>query len=151
MASQAEKYSVGMAGEHFVVAELLRRGVSASVTMGNAKRADVIAVNTDSTKVVIIEVKSSKNKEWLVGNTPPQPSSQPWIFVHIPADGSPPRYFVLTAKELHDVLSPGDAEYRRKFHAKHGVEFTGKGLCKIKMVEAQAFENTWKTILDQIA
>lgn len=150
MASQAEKYSVGMAGEHFVVAELLRRGVSASVTMGNAKRADVIAVNIDSTKVVIVEVKSSKKKEWLVGNSLPQPSSQPWVFVQIPADGSSPRYFILTARELHDVLSPGNTEYRRKFHAKHGVEFTGKGVFKIKIVEAQTFENTWKTILDQI-
>lgn len=150
MASQKEKYSVGMAGEHFVVAELLRRGISASVTMGNAKCADVIAVNTDSTKVVIVEVKSSKRNEWVVGNFLPQPSLQPWVFVHIPADGSSPRYFVLTAEEIHTILSPEEAENRRRYFERNGKEFTGKGVFKIKIKEAQPYESAWKTIIDQI-
>ncbi|MHB1756774.1 MAG: hypothetical protein ACYCT9_04585 [Leptospirillum sp.] len=43
MNKQEEKYTVDMAEAHFVTAEVLRRGILASVTMGNAKKADVIA------------------------------------------------------------------------------------------------------------
>ena len=64
---QEEKYAVGMAGEHFVAAELLRRGVLASVTIGNAKKADVIARNLESSKIEVIEIKSSSLKQWVVG------------------------------------------------------------------------------------
>ncbi len=151
MPSQKEKYSVGMAGEHFVVAELLRRGVSASVTMGNAKRADVVALNSDATKVVVAEVKSSPQKEWIVGNVVPQASAQPWVFVHVPANETPPRYFVLTAKELNGILSSGDEKYRAGFLERHGKPFTGKGVVKLKLAEAEKYENKWSSIIDQVS
>lgn len=151
MPSQKEKYSVGMAGEHFVAAELLRRGVSASVTMGNAKRADVVALNNDATRAVVTEVKSSPQKEWIVGNCTPQASSQPWVFVHIPADNCPPRYFVLTAGELNAILAPGDAEYRAGFLTRNGRPFTGKGVVKLKLAQAEQYENRWSTIIDQVS
>jgi hypothetical protein len=38
VATQSQKHSVGMAGEFFVTAELLRRGLLASVTFGNGKK-----------------------------------------------------------------------------------------------------------------
>lgn len=150
MPSQKEKYSVGMAGEHFVVAELLRQGVSASVTLGNAKRADIVALNNDATKVVVVEVKSSPKKEWVVGNVVPQATDQPWVFVHIPADGTSPRYFVLTARELNAILSPGDTKYREEFFERHGKPFTGKGVVKLKLAQAEKYENKWSSIIDQV-
>lgn len=151
MPSQKEKYSVGMAGEHFVVAELLRRGVRVSVTMGNAKRADVVALNNDATKTVVVEVKSSPRKEWVVGNLVPQATAQPWVFVHIPSDCTPPRYFVLTASELNAILSPGDAKYREEFLERHRRPFTGKGVVKLKLAQAEQYENRWLSIIDQVS
>ncbi|MCC6544715.1 MAG: hypothetical protein IT392_09470 [Nitrospirae bacterium] len=150
MSSQKEKYSVGMAGEHFVVAELLRRGVSASITMGNAKRVDVVALNNDATKVVVAEVKSSPKKEWIVGNIIPQATLQPWVLVHIPADGTPPRYFILTANELNAILSPGYLEYKERFLERHGKPFTGKGVFKLKLAQVSQYENNWSSIINQI-
>jgi len=44
-ATQARKHAIGMAGEFFVTAELLRRGLLASVSYGNAKKADVVALS----------------------------------------------------------------------------------------------------------
>lgn len=43
MSKQAVKYHLAMAGEYFVAAQLHRLGVSAAVTFGNAKTADVVA------------------------------------------------------------------------------------------------------------
>ena len=151
MPSQKERYAIGMAGEHFVVAELLRRGVAASVTLGNAKRADVVVLNRDVTKVVVVEVKSSPRKEWVVGNNIPHATNQPWVFVHIPADGASPRYFVLTAQELNALLSPGDAAFRKRFLEKHSKPFTGKGVVKLKLKEAEGYENKWSSIINQIS
>jgi len=59
-----------MAGAHFVTAEVLRRGILASVTMGNAKKADIIARNSESSQIQVIEVKSSLRKQWIVGKIP---------------------------------------------------------------------------------
>jgi hypothetical protein len=120
MPTQAEKYAVAMAGEHYVAAELLRRGVAAAVTMGNAKRADVIAIDHTTTRAVVIEVKSSPNKEWIVGSEPPVTSEQPWVFVHVPSDFSPPRYFILTASEIRDILLPGHEAYCKRYECKYG-------------------------------
>ena len=151
MPSQEEKYSVGMAGEHFVVGELLRRGIRASVTMGNAKRAEVVAMNNKATKVVVAEVKSSPRKEWVVGNVVPQAIKQPWVFVHIAADCSPPRYFIMTASELNGILSVEDANYKEIFIKRHGKPFTGKGVHKLKLTQAEKYENRWSTIIEQVS
>jgi hypothetical protein len=43
--NQKRKYMLGLSGEFLVAGELLRREISAAVTYGNAKKADVIAVS----------------------------------------------------------------------------------------------------------
>lgn len=148
---QKEKYAVGMAGEHFVAAELIRRGVAASVTMGNSKRTDVVVMNAEGTRVAIVEVKSSPRREWVVGNMVPAPSKQSWVFVHIPPDGTSPRYFVLTAKDLYEILSPGDSAYSAQYQKKNGRPFTGKGVVKLKIADAEVSENKWEKILAQVS
>lgn len=96
---QEEKFAVGMAGEHFVAAELLRREVLASVTMGNAKKADVIARNIESSKIEIIEIKLSSRKQWVVGKITESNDSRIWFFVDIPKEPENPlAYYVYTAK-----------------------------------------------------
>ena len=151
MPTQEEKYAVAMAGEHFVAAELLRRGVAASVTMGNAKRADVVVMNREATKAVIVEVKSSTRNEWVVGNTIPKSSNQPWVFVHVPSEGSSPRYFVFTAKELVELLSPGDLAYRARYESIHKTPFIGKGVVKLALTAAASGEGRWEKIIERVS
>ena len=47
MSKQSTKHKLGLSGEFLVAGELLRRGITAAVTYGNAKKADVIAVRGD--------------------------------------------------------------------------------------------------------
>jgi hypothetical protein len=107
MSTQAQKYSLAVAGEFFVAAQIYRLGARASVTYGNAKRADVVAVGQTSGKAAVIEVKSSSAGRWPVGSRVPPPSKQLWVFVHLPHNASEaPEYFVLTQHQLHQVLAP---------------------------------------------
>ena len=156
---QEKKYAVGMAGEHFVAAELLRRGVLASVTMGNAKKADVIARNLESSKIEVIEIKSSshkQHKQWVVGGGIPE-SNDPriWVFVGIPTETeAPPTYYVCTAKELNEILTKKDSEWSKKYQDRHnGESFKGRGVITLTLTEAEnnGFKNQWNKILDRLS
>jgi hypothetical protein len=151
-ATQSRKHTLGMAGEFFVTAELLRRGLLASITYGNAKKADVVALAPNGTSAVVLEVKSTTQDSWIVGGAVPAPSEHLWVFVYMPpSNDQPPRYFVLTSSELHDLLSPGDAVYRARYQERHNHEFTGTGVVTLKRTEAQPFEGKWEKILNRVA
>lgn len=151
MPSQSEKYAVSLAGEHYVAAELLRRGITASITLGNAKNVDILVLNRATMKAMIVEVKSSSRLEWIVGSGIPAASAQPWVFVHVPEDGTSPRYFIVTARIIQDLLAPGDASYRKAYQTKHHKPFAGKGVCKLRMDQILHYENIWTTITDLVA
>ena len=151
MSRQARKHSIGLAGEFFVAAELLRRGVMASVTYGNAKRADVIAVSPSTSAAAVLEVKSTSQKKWVIGNHVPEPTDNLWVLVHLPADESSPRYFVATAQELHAILAPQDIEYRRRFRERNGKEFSGIGVVSIRLKEVELYEGEWSKVLSRVA
>ena len=152
---QEEKFAVGMAGEHFVAAELLRREVLASVTMGNAKKADVIARNLESSKIQVVEVKSSSRKQWVVGKIPESNDTRIWVFVNIPKEPeSSPTYYVCTAKELYEILIIKDREYNEKYKERHnGASFNGRGVIRLELKEAEGngFKNQWNKILERLS
>jgi hypothetical protein len=50
----------GIAGEYLVAAELTRRGYVASLTLRNTRGIDILASNSDATKSVGIQVKTSQ-------------------------------------------------------------------------------------------
>ena len=45
--AEISRNSTGLSGEYFVAAELLRRGFSVGITMGNAKAIDILAEKDD--------------------------------------------------------------------------------------------------------
>ena len=150
MSKQNDKYQLAIAGEFFVAAQLQRLGVSASVTYGNAKRADVVAVSRAAGRAVAIEVKTSSRSRWPVGNRVPPASSQPWVFVHLPIEPhEPPEFFVLVQSELHTILAPAEVQYLEKFKAKHGKDYGDKtpGVSSATRAELSSFKNNWQCIL----
>ena len=58
----------GIAGEYLVAAELTRRGYVASLTLRNTRGIDILASNSDATKSVGIQVKTSQgaNARWMM-------------------------------------------------------------------------------------
>ena len=80
-----------------------------------------------------------------------EPSEKPWVFVHVPEEESAsPRYFVLTAAELHQVLSKRHHDYLVRYRNKHGKEFSGAGVIKLLMSEAAPFEGKWLKLIRQV-
>lgn len=150
--NQTEKYHLGMSGEYFVAAQLQRFGLSASVTYGNAKRADVVAFTESSDRVVVIEVKTTRQPEWTFSGRISTKSEKPWVFVHLPVkDEEPPRFFVLTQSDLFNILDPIAVEYCRKYKEKHGREFDEKsGVNNISRELLAGYENNWGAIIDQL-
>ena len=53
----------GMAGEFLTVGKLFKRGIQASLTLGNAKSIDIFALNPRNGKNFNIQVKSLRKKK----------------------------------------------------------------------------------------
>ena len=120
MSKQSRKHTLGLAGEFLVAGELLRRGIVAAVTYGNAKKADVIAVVNEI--ALTIEVKTTSEPKWVLGNQLPSANQTIWVLVHLPSDQQEsPSYYVLTGEELHALLLPQQETYLARYREKHGV------------------------------
>lgn len=92
-----ERCHLAMAGEYLVAGQLERLHLTSSITYGNAKSADVIAVNLDSEKLAVIEVKTSSRGRWPIGSKVPESSDKIWVFVHIPEKiEDSPEFYILT-------------------------------------------------------
>ena len=64
MAKRRDTSHTGRAGEHYVAAELNRRGSYASPFAGNVPGIDIVATNNDRTAVVYIQVKTKQKGNW---------------------------------------------------------------------------------------
>ena len=53
---------IGIAGVHYVVSELSRRGLIALPTIKNTKAYDIVALNEEGTRHANIQVKASSKK-----------------------------------------------------------------------------------------
>lgn len=132
--SQACKHSTGLAGEFLVAGELLRRGIMAAVTYGNAKRADVVAIHEG--RSVRLEVKTTSQPKWVLGGSIPQDCGDLWILVFLPPDTTlAPQYFVLTGVELRAAVMPRHQLYMTGYRAKHGMEYVGRGVVSVRRTE----------------
>ena len=148
---QEAKYHLSMAGEFFVAAELQRRGFSAAVTYGNAKRADVVASSRSGDKALVIEVKTASQPQWVVGSRLPDASPsrpKPWVFVYLPIDPKgPPSYYIILQSELREALTPEDTRYRKQYKEKYGEEYGDRaGVVGFLRSGADKYCGKWETI-----
>ncbi len=128
--NQKRKYMLGLSGEFLVAGELLRREISAAVTYGNAKKADVIAVNG---KIALpIEVKTTQEQKWVVGGKMPVSNDSIWVLVYLPPASQPAEFFVLTGAELYESMKPRNDADQKKYVDKHGRPFEGHGVYSVR-------------------
>jgi len=62
---RADSQLSGLAGEFFVAAELLRRGIQTSVTFGNAKAIDLFAHNPSTGDAFTVQVKTLRTRNFI--------------------------------------------------------------------------------------
>ncbi len=98
--AEIQSSSTGLSGEYFVAAELLRRGYSVGITMGNAKAIDILAEKDGNQ--FIIQVKAifkKKNVGWPMMKDKVNESIF-YVFVNLNGDKmTEPDYFIATGIE----------------------------------------------------
>jgi len=109
--TRPSKILTGIAGEHFVAAELSRRGYVASLTLRNTRGIDILASNTDATKSVGIQVKTnSGNKaQWLLSQKAESDVAENLFYVFVKLNVThAPDYYIVPRAEV--------AQYVRESH-----------------------------------
>ena len=131
---RADSQISGLAGEFFVAAELLKRGIQTSVTFGNAKAIDLFARNTKTGRTFTVQVKTLRSK-----NSYPYPISPDrvkaehvYVFVLLNKPDQPVQYFVVLGRILTD-------EPKR-----FGRSFTDPKFSGIRPHDLQDFEGNWR-------
>ena len=107
----ARNQQVARAGEHFVAAELNKRGAFAVTFAGNMPKIDLIACNQDQSRTIHIQVKTKRSgRTWhssIVGSKPMDPPADEtnfWIFVDLNDLGASPRYWVVPDWWIRDNI-----------------------------------------------
>lgn len=123
--------STGLSGEYFVAAELLRRGFSVGITMGNAKAIDILAERKG--KQYIIQVKSiykRKNSGWPMMKDKVNTKIF-YVFVNLNGDKlAEPEYYIATGKEAKGKVK----------------QYTTRGIIDVGSLNSPEFKNRWDKI-----
>ncbi len=103
--AEIQSSSTGLSGEYFVSAELLRRGYTVGITMGNAKAIDILAEKND--KQFIIQVKAifkQNNVGWPIMRNKVNPDHY-YIFVNLNGNKmTEPEYFICIGNEAIPLI-----------------------------------------------
>jgi len=129
--AEIQRSSTGLSGEYFVAAELLRRGYSVGITMGNAKAIDILAEKDGNQ--FIIQVKAifkKKNVGWpMMGDKVNE--SIFYVFVNLNGDKmNEPDYFIATGTEAKQKVK----------------QYTTRGIIDLSTLNTDDFKNRWDKI-----
>jgi predicted AAA+ superfamily ATPase len=129
--AEIQRSSTGLSGEYFVAAELLRRGYSVGITMGNAKAIDILAEKDN--KQFIIQVKGiykKKNVGWPMMKEKVF-TNHFYIFVNLNGDKmTEPDYFICTGKEAKDKVK----------------QYATRGIVDLSTLNSDDFKGRWDKI-----
>jgi hypothetical protein len=142
------KHLIGLTGEYFVAGMMSLKGWVASLTLKNYPSVDIFGLNPETNKTVNIQVKSTKDKkDYQIGlkrsqrNLIHEKITCPFVFVHIDKLDNI-RYFILTKKELTDLVELRDDEYYNRPRKAPLKDYP----ISVKVVDLEKFEDNWKSI-----
>lgn len=92
----------GLAGEFFVAAELLKRGLQTALTFGNAKAIDLVAINATTGKPIKVQVKALRRKNFFPIAAPKIQRDCVYVFVVLNERGVAPDYYIVPGEHLFD-------------------------------------------------
>jgi hypothetical protein len=143
--TQDQRLNLSLAGEHYVVAELRRRAVHATIAHGNVRQTDVLAFGGG--RYVTVEVKATRTgTSWPVSAVGPRAGA--WVFVSIPdfptplADAPAPAFFVLTRDEVGVLVGRIRADYLRA----HPDYKEVNPVWNVKFADVEPHRGAWQKI-----
>lgn len=147
-------YSIGIgnSGEYFVAAELERRGFTAAVPMSNTKDFDILAINRETNRQVVLQVKTSrgKTKSWILGKKNETLEDDNIYYVLIALNElDTPDYYIIESKYIAESLSKGyqmwlnEEGKNRKDTSMRKFTFDVQGVENISGLKAEDFKSKW--------
>ena len=112
---RADGQKSGLAGEFFVAAELLKRGLQTSLTLGNAKSIDLFAINDKGTRFTI-QVKALRSPNYFLIDLERVQDACYYVFVVLNKPDVSPDYYIVPGCDLRaDPAKFGKwfADYKR--------------------------------------
>ena len=91
---RADGQKSGLAGEFFVAAELLKRGLQTSLTLGNAKSIDLFAINDQGTRFTI-QVKALRSPNYFLIDLERVQDACYYVFVVLNKPDISPDYYIV--------------------------------------------------------
>jgi hypothetical protein len=105
----------GVAGEYFVAAELSRRGHVASITLRNTRGTDIVATNSDATRTITIQCKTSSTykKTWILSQKSETFYSDThfYVFVSLRGELERPVFHIVPSKIVAKTIEAGHREW----------------------------------------
>ena len=132
-ASRADGQLSGLAGEFFVAAELLKRGLQTSVTFGNAKSVDLLAFNAETGRSFTVQVKTVRKKNVFPIAHAKIQRSHVYVFVVLNGPTEAVQYFIVPGAVLADEPDRFTKWFRDE-------KFAG---FRWNVLADQGFENAW--------
>jgi hypothetical protein len=143
---------VSRAGEHFVAAELHRRGAYAVTFAGNMPRIDILATNTEQTHTAAIQVKTMTAGTWQTSITRGQKREEPteeethfWIFVELKNPPAPPHFFVVPEWWIENDIYGAHKDYLAKHGGKRAIT-EGSTHHAIKRSRVEQWRDRWDVL-----
>jgi len=123
----------GLAGELFVAAELLKRGLQTSITFGNAKAVDILAYNDETKRAFTIQVKALRKPNFFIINHAKVKAQHIYVFALLNKPGEAVEYFIVPGSVL--VAEP--ERFTKSFLDSKMPSIHSKTL------RAEGFHNAW--------
>lgn len=120
-----------LAGEFFVAAELLRRGLQTSVTFGNAKAIDLLAHNPIVNCTFKVQVKALRKMNWFLISPAAIKEDNIYVFVLLNNPGEAVRYFIVPGAVLQNEAQ------------QFGKDFQHPTMPGIHPKQLGSFEDAW--------
>jgi hypothetical protein len=164
MANHELRQHLGIAGEFLVAGELNRRWINASISFGQSKKADVFVYDSDKSKILRIEVKTTDKSKWPIGNKIVEEKNWIedwfWVLVRLPTrpavhhdritdeirGSNAPRYYVLTSTELGSIAKRKLDAYLEQYKKRHGREYSANLVHTVTIEDVETHEDAWKKI-----
>lgn len=148
-----DKDFLNLAGEYQVAAELLKRGIFATITYGNRKGADIYAIRPDTRKLAVIEVKASNSQRFVTSfyqkyrdELTPHPDF--WVLCGL--GGQDEEFFVLSHAELARAQGERNSPTQHLTWEQH-AELASKGVDNVLAASIAEHRDRWEKIVDFLA
>jgi hypothetical protein len=94
-----------MAGEFLTVGKLFKKGIQASVTLGNAKKIDILAYNLENKKNFNVQVKTLRKKNCFPIKKESIEPEHIYVFIILNNSKKEEDYFIIKGSEIVENIN----------------------------------------------